>query len=113
MINFYLMDGLIRGFIDSLNRRETTKETYRKALREYSKWLGGTAPEALTSNDIQRYKDYILSKHLTSASMSSYLTAVRRFYDYLVSIGRGGGDARRKGKRSAPPPGGPAPSNSL
>jgi len=103
MINFYLMDELIRGFIDSLNRRETTKETYRKALREYSKWLGGTAPEALTSNDIQRYKDYILSKHLTSASMSSYLTAVRRFYDYLVSIGRAGENPARKVK-GAPRP---------
>lgn len=90
MINFSGMDELIRGFLDSLNRRETTKETYRKALREYSRWLGGTAPEALTSNDIQRYKDYILSKRLSPASMSSYLTAVRRFYDYLVSTGRAG-----------------------
>lgn len=97
------MDELIRGFIDSLNRRETTKETYRKALREYSKWLGPTAPETLTSNDIQRYKDYILSKRLTSASMSSYLTAVRRFYDYLVSTGRAGENPARKVK-GAPRP---------
>ncbi|MGH7850487.1 MAG: tyrosine-type recombinase/integrase [Thermodesulfobacteriota bacterium] len=97
------MDESIKGFIDSLNRRETTKETYRKALREYSKWLGPTAPETLTSNDIQRYKDYILSKHLTSASMSSYLTAVRRFYDYLVSIGRAGENPARK-VRGAPRP---------
>lgn len=97
------MDELIRGFIDSLNRRETTKETYRKALREYSKWLGPTAPETLTSYDIQRYKDYILSKRLTSASMSSYLTAVRRFYDYLVSTGRAGENPARKVK-GAPRP---------
>jgi integrase/recombinase XerC/integrase/recombinase XerD len=103
MINFSLMDELIKGFIDSLNRRETTKETYRKALREYSKWLGGTRPEALTSNDIQRYKDYILSKHLSPTSMSSYLTAVRRFYDYLVSIGRAGENPARKVK-GAPRP---------
>lgn len=97
------MDELIKGFIDSLSRRETTKETYRKALREYSKWLGGTPPEALTSNDIQRYKDYILSKHLSPTSMSSYLTAVRRFYDYLVSIGRAGDNPARKVK-GAPRP---------
>ena len=103
MINFSLMDELIKGFIDSLSRRETTKETYRKALREYSKWLGGTPPEALTSNDIQRYKDYILSKHLSPTSMSSYLTAVRRFYDYLVSIGRAGENPARKVK-GAPRP---------
>jgi len=82
------MDRLINGFIDSLRRRDTTKETYRKALREYAKWLGQTEPSVLTSNDIQRYKDYIISKRLSPTSMSAYLTAVRRFYDYLVSAGK-------------------------
>ena len=82
------MDRLINGFIDSLRRRDTTKETYRKALREYAKWLGQTEPSVLTSNDIQRYKDYIISKRLSPTSMSAYLTAVRRFYDYLVSVGK-------------------------
>lgn len=82
------MDRLINGFIDSLWRRDTTKETYRKALREYAKWLGQTDPSVLTSNDIQRYKDYIISKRLSPTSMSAYLTAVRRFYDYLVSAGK-------------------------
>ncbi len=82
------MDRLINGFIDSLRRRDTTKETYRKALREYAKWLGQTDPSVLTSNDIQRYKDYIISKRLSPTSMSAYLTAVRRFYDYLVSAGK-------------------------
>lgn len=82
------MDRLINGFIDSLRRRDTTKETYRKALREYAKWLGQTDPSVLTSNDIQGYKDYIISKRLSPTSMSAYLTAVRRFYDYLVSAGK-------------------------
>lgn len=87
MIKFPVMDELISRFIGSLNRRETTKETYRKALREFSKWLGGTSPSVLTSGDIQRYKDYIISRRLSATSMSAYLTAVRRFYDYLVSTG--------------------------
>jgi integrase/recombinase XerC/integrase/recombinase XerD len=82
------MDKLINEFIVSLLRRETTKDTYRKALREFSKWLGKTEPMVLTSNDIQHYKDYIISKNLSPTSMSAYLTAVRRFYDYLVSTGK-------------------------
>lgn len=82
------MDELIKEFIESLNRRDTTKDTYRKALREFSKWLGNTPPTVLTSSDITRYKDYILSKRLSPTSLSSYLTAVRRFYDYLVSAGK-------------------------
>ncbi len=82
------MDELIRDFINSLNRRPTTKETYRKALMEYSKWLGDTSPVGLTSNDIQRYKDYLTSKELSTTSVSAYLTAVRRFYNYLESMGK-------------------------
>jgi integrase/recombinase XerC len=82
------MDRLINGFIDSLRRRDTTKDTYRKALREFSKWLGRTEPTVLTSDDIRRYKDYIISKDLSPTSMSAYLTAVRRFYDYLVTAGK-------------------------
>ena len=58
------MEELIRDFIGSLNRRQTTKDTYRKALREFAKWLGDASPTGLTSGDIQRYKDYILLKNL-------------------------------------------------
>jgi len=82
------MEELIRDFIGSLNRRQTTKDTYRKALREFAKWLGDASPTGLTSGDIQRYKDYILSKNLSPTSMSAYLTAVRRFYDHQVSTGK-------------------------
>ena len=82
------MQELINEFINSLNRRPTTKETYRKALMEYSKWLGNTSPIGLNSNDIQRYKDYISSKNLSTSSVSAYLTAVRRLYDYLEHTGK-------------------------
>jgi integrase/recombinase XerC len=82
------MEELIRDFIGSLKRRQTTKDTYRKALREFAKWLGDASPTGLTSGDIQRYKDYILSKNLSPTSMSAYLTAVRRFYDHLLSTGK-------------------------
>ena len=82
------MDKLIDGFIESLRRRETTRDTYRKALREFSKWLGNVSPEGLSSDDVQRYKDYLISKNLSPTSMSAYLTAVRRFYEYLVFTGK-------------------------
>jgi len=81
------MEEMIQDFINSLNRRPTTKETYRKALMEFSKWLGNSSPIGLTSNDIQRYKDYITSKDLSTSSVSAYLTAVRRLYNYLEDYG--------------------------
>ena len=97
------MERLIDDFVSSLSRRDTTKETYRKALREFSKWAGGAKPEGLGPDDIQRYKDYILSKNLSPTSMSAYLTAVRRFYDYLVSKGMMAENPARKIKGAARP----------
>jgi len=97
------MERLIDDFISSLRRRDTTKETYRKALREFSRWLGGAPPEKLNPDDIQRYKDYILSKNLSPTSMSAYLTAVRRFYDHLVSKGMAAENPARKIKGAARP----------
>jgi integrase/recombinase XerC len=80
------MEELINEFIGALDRRETTKETYLKALREFAKWLGGgKSPAELTKHDIQTYKDFLISKSLSPTSLSTYLTAVRRFYDYLIS----------------------------
>ena len=80
------MEELINRFIEALDRRETTKETYLKALREFAKWLAGGTPLILTSHDIQLYKDFLVSKNLSPTSLSTYLTSVRRFYDYLISV---------------------------
>ena len=97
------MADFVDDFIESLNRRETTKETYRKALREFSKWLGGASPIGLTSKDIEKYKEYIISKNLSPTSMSAYLTAVRRLYEYLLSEGRVSENPAKKVKGSSRP----------
>ena len=97
------MADYIDEFINALNRRETTKETYRKALREFEKWLGDASPVGLTSKDIERYKDFIISKKLSATSMSAYLTAVRRLYEYLLSQGRISENPAKKIKGSSRP----------
>ena len=97
------MPDYIDDFIESLNRRETTKDTYRKALREFSKWLGGVSPEGLTSKDIERYKEFIISKNLSPTSMSAYLTAVRRLYEYFIEMGKVKENPARKIKGSSRP----------
>jgi integrase/recombinase XerC/integrase/recombinase XerD len=81
------MEDLINQFIQELPRRETTKETYLKALREFAKWLKGGFPEGLSTHDIQQYKEFLISKNLSPTSLSTYLTSVRRFFDYLISKG--------------------------
>ena len=97
------MEEIIQNFINSLDRRPTTKETYYKALMEFSKWLGNTSPIGLTHNDIQRYKDYITSKDLSTSSISAYLTAVRRLYDHLEESGKVTSNPAKKVKGGSRP----------
>lgn len=63
--------------------------TYGRSLNEFERWfiaLGGQG--RLTREDIQHYKDYLVgTKRLSESSVSTYLTAVRKFFEYLVSIG--------------------------
>jgi len=64
--------------------RPETRGTYGRALREFVRWYprrGGR----ITAADVERYKRHLTSgKRLSAVSVSTYLTAVRRFCDYLV-----------------------------
>lgn len=71
------------------NRSKDTIGTYGRSLNEFERWfimLGGRS--RFTKEDIQQYKDHLEgTKRLSESSVSTYLTAVRKFFEYLVSIG--------------------------
>ena len=77
------------GFLSSLrSKRPETRGTYGRALREFVRWHGRKRSAGLTTGDVRRYKAYLTDeKRLTDVSVSTYLTAVRRFCAYLVRRG--------------------------
>jgi len=85
--------NIVEGFLSSLDVRPTTKEAYRRALRVFTIWItdkGYTQPQR---EHILEYKDYLQSKNTLTASgdikalapltVTAYLTALRRFFEYL------------------------------
>ena len=74
------------GFLKSLRlMRPETRGTYGRALREFVRWYCRERPGKITTADVERYKRYLTSgKRLSAVSVSTYLTALRRFCDYLV-----------------------------
>ena len=74
------------GFLRSLaSKRPETRGTYGRALREFLRWHARKRTPGLTTGDVRRYKKHLVrAKGLTSVSVSTYLTAVRRFCAYLV-----------------------------
>lgn len=76
-------------FVRSLaNGRPETRGTYARALREYLRWNARKARVQIRSEDVNRYRTYLMQKRkLRAASVSTYLTALRRFCAYLVERG--------------------------
>ncbi len=71
------------------DRSPETVGTYRRSLNEFERWFvrekGGFR---FREKDVRAYKTYLMEeRELHQVSVSTYLTAVRRFCQYLVEIG--------------------------
>ncbi len=77
------------GFLKSLRlMRPETRGTYGRALREFVRWYSREESRKITTSDVERYKRHLThARRLSAVSVSTYLTALRRFCDYLVRTG--------------------------
>jgi len=74
------------GFVRSLRRRKPeTRGTYERALRPFLQWFAEDRNCHFRVEDLERYKAYLVRRRrLSEVSVSTYLTALRRFCQYLV-----------------------------
>lgn len=73
---------LIKRYLDSLDVKPRSKETYRKALKHFTDWLSSKGTPSVVRETILQYKNE-LSGRYTACTVSGYMTAVRCFYTYL------------------------------
>jgi len=78
-----------QGFVRSLaDRRPETRGTYTRALREFLVWFPRQRHFVFAVGDVRRYKRHLaVTRGLASVSVGTYLTALRRFFEYLVRQG--------------------------
>ena len=83
------LDARLDGFVRSLrNKRPETRGTYQRALREFARWVPRDRRFRFRVTDVERYKHYLArQRKLSEVSVSTYLTALRRFCEYLVHAG--------------------------
>jgi integrase/recombinase XerC len=77
---------LYEGFLRSMRTRPAeTRGTYDRALREFLRWHLSDKRCRFLPGDMLRYRTHLTEvKQISAVSVSTYLTAVRRFCDYLV-----------------------------
>jgi integrase/recombinase XerC len=76
-------------FIRSLKEnRPETRGTYQRALRQFLRWFRSDRSFRFRVKDVERFKKYLLrKKQLSDVSVATYLTALRRLCEYLVTLG--------------------------
>ncbi len=79
---------LVGRFLASLDRRESTKATYRRALKPFGQWVNEAAPSGpLTAETVLNYKKDLIGRGLAPFTINVYLTAVKRFFAWSEGAG--------------------------
>lgn len=76
--------GLVASFISSQDVTESSRKLYTRTLSQYFVWMERERKSlrTLTRKDVLEYKDYLQGQNLSSLTISSYITVVRKFYEW-------------------------------
>ena len=85
------LQGRIEGFVTEFleGKSPETIGTYRRTLNEFERWfITQRGRFRFREADVEAYKRYLMEeRELSQVSVSTYLTALRRLCQYLVSTG--------------------------
>lgn len=75
---------LVASFISSQDVSESSRKLYTRTLSLFFVWMERERKSLnkLSRKDVLEYKDYLQEQSLSSLTISSYITAVRKFYEW-------------------------------
>lgn len=75
---------LLNAFVSCQDVSESSRELYRRTLSLYFFWIDGEGKKfnELTRKDVIEYKDHLQEESLSSLTIGSYITVVRKFYEW-------------------------------
>lgn len=78
------IETLVDAFISSQDVKLSSKNLYRRTLKQYFNWVDTTnyLLNEIARPQLLEYKDYLLSSGLSSLTVGSYITSVRKFYEW-------------------------------
>lgn len=81
------LSELIDAYIDYIDIKPTTKQSYKKMLYEYAKYAG-SLPNLPMRQDVMRYRE-LIKKRLKAASVQKHIVVLRNFYRWYHIEGYG------------------------
>jgi integrase/recombinase XerC/integrase/recombinase XerD len=78
----------IAEFIQALDVRQNSRDSYAKGAEKFLAWLQGQGINNPDYQTIMDYKQSLWDAGLSSSSVSSYIGSVRRYFSWLEATGR-------------------------
>lgn len=80
-------EDAVSVFISDLQVRKSSRESYKRAVIQFFKWVEQTGRElgTMTRADILEYSDYLEQRTTSTKTRCLYLVSVRRFYEWSES----------------------------
>jgi site-specific recombinase XerD len=85
--NFNVNNFVLDDFKKNLDATETTKETYIKGIKVFLEWCNLNNIDEVTHATLIQYKEDLIAHNKKSATISMYMTALKKLYKYLETKG--------------------------
>ena len=75
---------MLSSFVSSMDVKKTSQRLYKRTLQRFFSWVkatGYTLPE-ITRAEVLKYKTFLLESGMSSLTVGSYITSVRKFYEW-------------------------------
>ena len=78
------IEALVDNFIQAQDVKQSSKLLYRRTLKQYLNWVDkkGYLLSEISRPQLLEYKEALLSSGMSSLTVGSYITSVRRFYEW-------------------------------
>ena len=84
LVNSPKIEDLVNSFINAQDVKQSSKKLYRRTLQQYLNWVDKKIYllSEIARPQIIEYKEELLSSGMSSLTVGSYITSVRRFYEW-------------------------------
>lgn len=104
IVNTKRIDELVDNFIEAQDVKQSSKLLYRRTLKQYFNWVESKSYllSEIARPQLLEYKEELLNSNLSSLTVGSYITSVRRFYEwteankYYPNVAKGIKSPKRK-----------------
>lgn len=86
-INFNVNSFVLDDFKNNLDATPNTKETYLKGVKVFLEWCNDNNISEVTHATLIQYKEDLVAHNKKSATISMYMTALKKLYKYLETKG--------------------------